>query len=351
MDLYVLNPDREIIGLIDDASSVIWTPRYKTAGDFEIYVRATTYNLSLLQPGNYIMRLDSDMVGIVQNIQLTTDAENGDYLTVTGPDLADLLRRRIVWTQTILTGTVENALRRLVNENIISPTKTTRQIPGFVLGTSQGFTETISKQITGDNLLEAISAICDTYGYGFRVVLNDSRQYEFQVYRGVDRSESQSAVPRVAFTPDYDNITSSEYGWDESNYANVALVAGEGEGLARRQTAVGDTSGLNRYEVYVDARNISSNDGEITEADYINQLREQGVETLAERAIVETFSGEIIPGQTYQYGVDYFLGDIVTVANEYGIRNDVRIVEIIESEDETGYKIIPTFEYGLESET
>ena len=41
---------------------------------------------------------------------------------------------------------------------------------------------------------------------------------------------------------------------------------------------------------------------------------------------------------------DYYLGDIVSVANEYGFQANTRIIEMLESEDETGYKITPTFD-------
>ena len=48
---------------------------------------------------------------------------------------------------------------------------------------------------------------------------------------------------------------------------------------------------------------------------------------------------------TRQYIVDedFFLGDIVQIENEYGIQAQPRIIEIIESEDENGISVIPTF--------
>ena len=40
MDLYILNKNFEKIGLIDTYESVIWTTRYYTYGDFELYIPA-----------------------------------------------------------------------------------------------------------------------------------------------------------------------------------------------------------------------------------------------------------------------------------------------------------------------
>lgn len=343
MEIYVLNTDLKAIAVIDNAESVIWTDRYNTPGDFEIYIPASDAILDILKIDYYVMRRDSDMVGIIKNVSLTTDADSGNHYTVTGRDLKSLLERRIIWTQTQLSGNAERAIRRLVTENIISPTIAARKIPNFVLGEVAGLVDTISQQFTGDNLLEAIQGICESYNYGFKVTLENG-SFVFSVYKGSDRSENQAVLPRVTFSPEFDNLVNTSYNWDETNFKNVALVAGEGEGLDRKTQAVGTASGLDRYELYVDSRDVSTNDGAVTEEDYTAQLVQQGVEALAETAIVETFEGEVISGMTYTYKEDFFLGDVVTAENEFGIRAAVRVTEVIESEDATGYKIIPTFD-------
>ena len=339
-----MDKTRKTIGIIDYAESVIWTQRFNSPGDFEIYVRASINTLSLLQTGNYVYRLDNSMVGIIQKIVLTEDIENGDYLTVTGVDIMGILSRRIVWNQTILSGNAETAIYKLIKENIINPTKTTRTISGITVPTSTTYTETIRKQATGTNLMECITDMCDSLGYGCQMIMDVNHNFNFSVYKGSNRSISQITNPQVIFSYEFDNLSSTEYEWDENNFKNVALVAGEGEGSARKTTAVGNSSGLDRYEVYVDARDLSTNDGEISNDDYIAQLQQRGNEQLSQMLITENYSGEIIPGQTYIYDEDYKLGDIVTVQNKYGITANVRIVEVIHSEDTTGTKIIPTFD-------
>ena len=71
-------------------------------------------------------------------------------------------------------------------------------------------------------------------------------------------------------------------------------------------------------------------------------LQNQGVEALEQRKITTSFNGEILNYNNYQYGVDYNLGDKVSVINEYGIRGNATITEITEVEDENGYRLIPT---------
>ena len=125
---------------------------------------------------------------------------------------------------------------------------------------------------------------------------------------------------------------------------NFAVVAGEGEGTARRTRAVGNTRGLDRKELFVDARDLSSNDGEITDDEYNKSLDERGGEKLAEVKPIVKFEGEVLLDGNYVYKQDFNLGDVVTVENKkYGVFINTRIIEILESEDENGYVITPTF--------
>ena len=346
MEFNILDKDRQWIDVIDYHKSGIWTPRYYDVSDFEIYVESTPRTINALQEGNYVTRPDSDMACIIEKIQATTDAENGKYLIVTGRSLQSILGRRIVWQQTNLAGTVEDCIRQLINENIINPSIPGRKIEDFVLAEKAGFTETMEMQVTGDNLLDVIKNLCQTYEYGFDVNFNDTMQFVFRLYKGTDRSYSQSENPYVVFAPDFDNIKSSTYTADKTSYKNVALVAGEGEGVERKTVSVGTTTGLARYEMFVDARDLSTNAGteeEITLEEYNDLLAQRGDENLAAAVIQETFEGEVEPTVNYIYGQDYFLGDIVQVENEYGIRNAPRVTEVIECEDENGYTATPTF--------
>ena len=344
MDLYILNRSFETVDIIDNAASVIWTEKYIGAGDFEIYMPASEKAVNVLCDDYYIVRPDTDRVMIIKNSKVHADTETGNYLTVTGPSLESILKRRIVWQQTNLSGKVELAVRRLITENIIDPSIPERKIPNFKLGDIQGFAETMEMQVTGDNLGETIDRRCKTYNMGYKVTLQDG-YFIFDMYRGADRSYNQSANPYVVFSPDFENLLNSDYSFTGDTYKNVVLVAGEGEGLERKTKAVGDASGLDRYEMYADARNNSTNNGEISDTEYYANLAEDGKEILKENQATESFSGEVNYTEPYIYGRDYFLGDVVQVINEYGITATPTITETIEADDENGYSLIPTFEY------
>ena len=91
--------------VIDYAESVIWVSRYRDCGEFEIYVPASKELVELFQGEVLFTRNDSDTTMVLEKIQLTTDAENGDYLIVSGRSLESVLSRRVVHKQTTLDGT------------------------------------------------------------------------------------------------------------------------------------------------------------------------------------------------------------------------------------------------------
>lgn len=353
MDVWVLDKNLKRVGICDDYKSIIWTTRYFKPGDFELYLPATDKNIVLLKEDYYVVR-EKDIiydgsityknVMVIEKIQVTTDIENGNYLIVTGRCLKSIVARRIVWQQTTLYGKVEIALRQILTENAINPTNSLRKITKLKLGEIKGFTETLEKQVTGDNVATFIEEVCTAYGLGWDIYIKGN-YFIFELYKGTDRSYNQSENPFVVFSSDFDNLLTTDYQFDKTNYKNVALVAGEGEGLDRRTVTVGSTSDLDRYEVYVDSRNSSSNDGSITDTEYNQILTEEGHEALEsdEYSITENIEGEIETSSNYQINKDYFLGDIVEVINEYGIETTPRIVEIIENEDENGSSTIPTF--------
>lgn len=349
MKLFILNKDFEIIGMLEEYVSIEWVRRYNEAGDFVLNTVATTEEITgtveLLKEENYIAREDDETIMQIEKRHIKTSEEQGNTIEVSGRSAEKLLGQRIVWSQTNTKAgeTVEDFVRRLVYENAINPTNKKRIIPSLVLGKRKGFTETIEKQITGDNLLTAVIEICQAYEYGFKIKMNEVGQLEFELYKGTDRSYNQTENPFVIFSDEFDNITNTEYEYDKTNFANVALIGGEGEGTERKYQQIGDTEGFARYELFVDAKDVSSNNGEITGNEYNKMLIEKGMEKLAENAITETFEGELETSNTYIYKSDYNIGDIVQVENEYQIKARTRVVEMIESHNENGYRAVPTF--------
>lgn len=351
MNVYVMDHNFTIQYVIDNYISLIWTQRYNQRGDFEIMVKASKENLAILQKGFYLIR-EKDMgsavpsVMIVQNITVQTDVENGDNLIVSGHDAKDIIHRRVINAQTVFNNqSLKSIVQSLLTTHIISASGD-RKISCFAFdGTpSIGATDMITVQITGDNLGEYIEELLSKYGYGYEVYYHEACFY-FRLTDGVDRSMEQNINQYVIFSENFDNLLSSSYQEDMSDFASFAYVAGEGEGSDRKIRGIGSGAGLDRYELWVDARDISSNDGEITTSEYNSMLDARGGESLAEHSTTVYFEGNVNDTVNYTLGVDYKLGDIVQVVTDYGISLPARIAEIIESDDINGEQMIPTFEY------
>ena len=429
-DVYVLNTNLEPVGIIDSYKSLIWANRYKSVGDCEIYVPATMENLNLLQKNYYLMRNDDDMVCQIKKLEITTHAEDGNYIIATGYDVKQWLDQRVVWSTMNADGNVETFIRNMVNGALGNPSLSARQIVSgngtriFYLGDPAGFTEVITEQVSYKNVGEKVRDYCMKYGWGYKVVLGNNL-FWFVLYKGTDRTNT------VIFSEEYENLAASSYKVDETNMGNVALTAGEGHGSERSRNVSGYAEGVDRYEIYVDAKDISKTitfgdltalypttdtggqgyisgsastgytynmnyvniqiidsdqltnlqqaypDGHLITVDgnqyyqiyneviadlesdspeesdnvvlrdviYSVYLLTRGYEKLAEYGAVTSFEGTIEPNASFVYKKNYFLGDLVTVENNYGISVGARITEVIEVNDDNGYTVEPKYEY------
>lgn len=404
MQIYVLNTEYDIESYIDLADSVLWNKKYNDLGESEIYIPCDVEMLSILRKGYYLYRYDDDMVCKIKKVEIKTDAENGDYIVATAKDMSEILAGRIVRWNTAFSGKVVHFVKKLIENNVINPKDdkkqdhTVRHVPNFVFDMTEAemaeFTETISAKAYGEDVLQLIIATCKAYNYGFRTSLDiDTKTLKFKLYKGVDRTNPEND-DYVEFSPAYGNIISSNYSTDDSNHKNVAYVSyksadkeDETEYLLSVHNEATEPSGENRREVFVDgtstSREISyeelvqifptvrksnseyyivdggkntivatsKGDGEdekitVTDYTYLLLIRNIGYTKLENSRKMETFSGAVDLVDSYRYKIDYNVGDIVKVINEYGIEATAQIVEIMESEDnDNGYVVEPRFQY------
>lgn len=358
MNLFVLDENFSRVAVVDDYMSIIWTTRYFEQGDFELCVMATVDNVDLFRIGRYIVR-ESDVtatayksVMIIMRTQIESDVENGDTMIISGYDLKNILHRRIIWPQMAMTGRVTDNLQSVITANVISPVMSGRAVSNLSFGTHDTVktNPSVDVQFTGQNVGEVIEENCKKYGFGWDVHLENGG-FVFCWKQGEDRSLEQTENQPVIFSEDFDNLLSSSYDYDKRLFMNLAFVAGEGEGNARKMNTYGAGEGLARFEMFVDARDISSNNGQISAAEYNQMLANRGAERLTDNAIAILFEGSIDNNVNYKLGVDYNLGDIVQVSNPFGIELSARITEIIMSDSGNGIEIIPTFSYKGEEET
>lgn len=362
MDLYVLDTEFQTLALLDIYDSFIWTDRYDEYGDFEAYLSPHTPVMEYLVAGNYIWRKDSEHLMIIKRVEIKTDPESGNHAIVTGESLESILKNRVIASRTNLSGSLQNGIKTLLNQTIISPSDQNRKISNFVFLDSKDTaitTLTVEGQYFGENLYDVVADICYTNHIGFKITLNNDKEFVFELYKGVDRSYDQNEIPHVVFSPHYDNLLNSDYIFDVDNVRNIAYIAGEEDKLDDNGKVItaqivelsGSGKGLGRKEIFVDAGSIKrtyrDDDGKevtIAEKTYRSQLKQKGDEELAEYFAEESFDGQILGDYQWILGKDYFIGDIVQVENEYGMTAKSRVVEMITSEGPNGLEFYPSFE-------
>lgn len=358
MDIYILDEKLRTVDVIDSFESFIWTDRYNAYGDFELYLNATSEYISKLKLNYYLWRQDSEHLMVIEELKTQTDAENGKHLTITGRSLESLLERRICWNTVQLDGLLPGQIKKMLDQNAISPSDSKRKIENFAFEDTTDeriSTIKINFQFTGDTLYDAVKKVCDEYDLGFRIILDKENRFVFQLYKGEDRSYAQNKNPYVVFSPNFDNMINSDYYESQVNWRNLTLVAGEGEGSSRKTLVVGDetVTGLHRRELYTDARDLSSKDNNgnnLSTAVYNEKLRQRGNEKLKEWKSEKSFEGQVETTQMYLYNKHFFMGDIVQIENEYSMQAKTRIMEYIRSENDSGVEAYPTFKIIEEEE-
>ena len=370
MDLTVLNTSFETVYILDSYESLVWVDKFNDVGTFEIYTPVTPEILEYLKPDYYLVNDASEHTMIIEDISIESNVESGDKIKIIGRSLESILDRRIVWNETSFkeNHNLQKAIRKLVERNLTVHTKNKpveRQIPNFILGPESTDTTITSLKLTdgaqydGNVLLEVIKTLCQEKKIGFKVILNNSNQFVFSLYNGVNRSYSQTDNPYVIYSPEYDNMISSNYKEENSKMKNVALVVG-GDGNTSAidpqkptKRTVGNASGLERRELHVNASDISrkvdqeddsGDTSEISLEQFKKLLDQRGKKELAKiNNEIKSFDGQCDTTKMYVYGTDFFMGDIVQMANEYGMETECRITEFTWSCSTTGLETYPTF--------
>lgn len=347
MNIELLDTNFDTVYFIDSYESFIWTERYSECGEFELYTPITNDLVNNVQNGYYISIDESDRLMIVETVEIETDIENGSHLKITGRSLESILDRRVIWPSITLDGSLQTQIKNLITRNAISPSDSLRKIPGLYFKTiTDNYIDSLDLQIQclGENLYEVIVEICRAYNLGFKLIKTDDG-LEFSLYSGSDRSDD------IEFSPVFDNLLNSDYIESTNSYKNTIYVIGDEEGGSLNWEQVGDKSGLDRREMYLEANDVqresTDESGNTVTVDgdlYDNLLIQKGKEELANNSHIASFDGNVDYNKGYALNTDYFLGDIVGMMNEYGFGGRVRITEIVRSMDNDGYEIYPTFE-------
>ncbi|HAQ40770.1 MAG TPA: hypothetical protein DCM73_08035, partial [Clostridiales bacterium] len=308
-----------------------WTRRYSQCGSFELKAIATQENTALLKEGNLIWKNDDEEAGIIEHLELSQTEQ--EIITASGRFVTSFLARRIVWQTEKLSGDISICVEQLINNNLINPSDAARKISGISF-LSPNLNVPISTQVSYRNLMDVITELCEVSEVGIKTVFTPSTGIlTVMLYMGL---ESQAV-----FSKEYENLTEQIYTISAVDYANTALVGGEGEGADRTFVAIASGSGEARHEIFIDAKDLRKDD---FGADYIDTLIFRGQSKLNEQAIRYSFDTSVNPHGNLSYKTDYDLGQTVKVISKaWGVSMTTRITEIVETYDANGQSVSVVF--------
>lgn len=300
MECSVYDRNLSRIGVISTWVSLIWEENYNDVGSFQLSVIQIDGIADILKPDYYVGISESDTLMIIKSVQIIDT-----NIVADGYSITNIFSDRVS-TEVVSNENAEKAMRRIV-ENM-------EPWPNLYLGNLAGINDVFKAQKSDDNVLNYLKSISIETDIGFKLRYdNVLKKLFFECYK-------PSKNANLKFSTLYGNMGNVGYSSSTSNFKNVAVVAGAGEGDKRITVIAGDVNseGINRREIYIDARQEQIEEGE-TEEEYRNRLIRYGEEKLIGRTKIENFKFEIQDERVK-------LGDVVTCKMpEIGVELEVRI--------------------------
>ena len=323
---------------------------YYEIGEFEIYCRASESALNALKNGNYVRIPNRPYLWIIKSVEYTFNAEGARMIDAKGFEAKWIIGQRIIQSPWQLPTSLSDAVFRLVDGNLGASAVSYRRIIGFVTETPRiASSGDLAMQATRGNLWDFVAELlksnfCGSYSF------YQNGEIHFQAFQGTDKTAS------ILFSQSMDNLISSDYfenSADKRNYVQIVSTQTQNNQTQECVSQYPDTptshpsTGIDRLELTI-ASNISTKyidaQGQEQETPFGSSLYkswqvEEGKNQLAEKSIVQEFSGEIdLQFSQYEFERDFFLGDIVKVRDEYfGYSANARIVKYTFKQDESGY--------------
>lgn len=253
-------------------------------------------------------------------------------LNLYGVGLTELLSRRIVippsgYESSDKSGRAETVIRAYVNEQCITPTDSSRIIPGLSLETDSLAGKTVTRSVRYTNLYTVVKGLAEDGRIDFGIVGGlDQPVGQFTLHIdwlwGQDKTAgNQVGNNPVIFDSRASHMTIPILSRNRSEEVNIAYIGGPGEGLNRvvlELSRAGDQdSPLNRREAFIDARREPSLSG----------LRALADLYLFEREAVDHLTFNIRQVEDVRWLEHWELGDVVT-GRYFGEDFTVKISEV-----------------------
>lgn len=353
----VLDDTMRIVDILRKYEYSQYEYKAREIGTFTINAMLDKENLYLMdKTKNYYVLLDHDVFGIIESIKRESDSETSKVFTIKGSLALKLLEYRVIKGQVTFKGKSYKYIEELVKQNLIMSDDENRNIALAVEFENEErlkqVCSMIDKQVTGGSLWDEISEVAeaDKLRIALRpnvVVINTEHPQNIDgwtliIGAGEDRTRHRAdkTVSSVVFSQSLSNIANTDYTVDRSKLRNTVYIAGEGEGTDRKwynidvnsDVTFGERKGWNRKELWVDARDVQSEQDskKLTDAEYEELMKQRADEKAKDNDLSEEYTATVTDiTKQYTYKKDYNIGDFVTVADEeLGMEIDAQITNV-----------------------
>lgn len=345
IELYVFDLEFNLKGEISEYKELTIERNYTDVSSLILRIANADGLVNLLQHEHIITTKENINYGyIIQNFFYSDEDET--EIEIHAYSLNYMLSWRSILTQQYYAGNVVDVIKGFINSNCINPKNPNRIIPNLRIAESDEINITTESSAFGVKLDNHLFEICNAHDMSIDVLMNHTdKKFDVVIWQGLNRSVTQDDIPHVIFSKEFDNIINQKYINSKNDYKSTAIICGEDwydEG--RLTITVGDDqSGFERRELFVDSgltSDFTDDDGYrnlLSDEEYKEILEKEGHETLSDYQVIETFESEVDMYSQFEYGVDYSLGDKVSVRNdEIGRVLHTRAISATLTSDNTG---------------
>lgn len=298
-ELYFLDRTLAVkCGPIDRYVSLVWREQYGACGSYTLVLPMEQALFSAVLGADYLQVHGRVGLGRVEKVTYS-GGDNGGTMTVSGRMAESLLSDRIIPRRTVVSGTLCRAVEAVVTANACIGE---RAIPCLTVRASDallgddGNPLTLEDHVTGRPMDEWLYEVLGAVGASYRIVPDfEAGTLVFEIYRGLDRTQAQTENAFAVFSASFSSAGEFQFVSDSGDHRNFAYIAGEGEGDDRVEVTLDlrTTPDEPRRELYIDARDLRSDDGEtpLTAEEYRQLLLSRGRQRLASHAHVLTLGG------------------------------------------------------------
>lgn len=357
----------------DNYNSLQFMPRFYDVGEFELHINQYIEGAEYFVKGNLLV-LDKDqskaMIIRHREIALDESGRASENWKITGVTLEGVLDQRITippkdTSHDRKSGSAETVMKHYVDRHFVNPDDPARKIDYIEIAEDKNRGSHIEWESRFKTVSEEIAAISKQANLGWVMYADmDRRKWVFDVVEPRDVTvDNEKGLQPVFFSPDFSTIKSQSFVDSDTNYRNVGYVGGQGEGVDRKVVEIGEGKGIDRLEIFIDARDVDDTkegeDGEeipLPEEEVEQQLIERGLEKMKEHEttfyleaqiltpVINDRRNEFVMATPFEYEKDFFLGDLVQIFNKkWNITMKAPITEFKEVHEPSGFVLEATF--------